>query len=154
MDVPAKVRVTSREVYGGLIPWLAFHESGFCWLEVEGPGTDASPVPHLFALAGKFCSTAGVLEGIAGCFLMRPPGEPLPAERVVDPPPFALFVCGFGDGAPIRRALDCVAAWDAGGRPGTEGPADQGVPDRCRAPPVTERDRRGEALEPARAGLA
>ncbi len=120
-DSGAGTRVALREVYGGLIPWLAFHEAGFCWLEAVGPASSESPVPALFALAGKYRSTAGIHDGRSACFLMRPPDGPIPVEPVPDPPPFELFVGGFGDDAPTRRVLERVAAWDARGRPGTEG---------------------------------
>lgn len=52
-DVAAGIRVTPRELYGGLIPWLSFNETGFCWLEAMGPASSESPVPGLFALAGS-----------------------------------------------------------------------------------------------------
>ena len=133
VEVSAGAQATAREVYGGLILWLALHEPGFCWLEVQGAATDGNPVPRLFGQAGKFCSAAGVLEDTGACFLMRPPGASLPAERVANPPPFELFVRGLGDGAPIRRVLDRVADWDARGRPGTENL-------RIRAYPIGVRD--------------
>lgn len=120
-DIAAGIRVTSREVYGGLIPWLAFKEAGFCWLQATGPTSGESPVPGLFALAGKFRSTAGVHDGESACFLMRPPDAPIPAEQAPDSPPFELFVRGFGDAAPTRLVLERVSAWEARGRPGTEG---------------------------------
>ena len=120
-DVAAGIQVTSREVYGGLIPWLAFNEAGFCWLQATGPTSGESPVPGLFALAGRFRSTVGVHDGASACFLMRPPDWSIPVEQAPDPSPFELFVRGFGDDAPTRRVLERVRAWEARGRPGTEG---------------------------------
>lgn len=121
VDVSAFTRVTAREVYGGVVPWVALHEPGFCWLEAEGAAIDASPVPRLFGAPGGVCSTAGVLDGRGACFLMRPPGEPLPALEEGDPPRFELFVRGVGDDGPTRRVLDRIAAWEARGRPGADG---------------------------------
>ncbi|HEV8641111.1 MAG TPA: methyltransferase, FxLD system [Methylomirabilota bacterium] len=122
-DTPAAVRLTPPEVYGGLIPWMALHEPGvFCWFEAEGPSADGSAVPYLFALAGKYCSSAGLFEEHGACFLMRPPCDASPAEQAANPPAFDLFVRGFGDDeALVRRLLDEVQAWNAAGRPGTEG---------------------------------
>ena len=120
-DIAAGIRVTSREVYGGLIPWLAFNEAGFCWLQATGQASGESPVPDLFGWASKYRSTAGVHDGASACFLMRPPDAPIPAEQASDPLPFELFVRGFGDDAPTRRVLERVGAWEARGRPGTEG---------------------------------
>ncbi len=120
-DVAAGIRVTWREAYGGLVPWLAFNEAGFCWLQATGPASGESPVPGLFTAAGQFGSTVGVHEGQSACFLMRPPDAPSLTEPTLDPPPFDLFVRGFGDDAPTRRVLDRVRDWEARGRPGTEG---------------------------------
>lgn len=119
--VAAGIRVTPPEVYGGLIPWLAFGEAGFCWLQATGPASGERPVPSLFAVAGKYRSTAGVHDGRSACFLARPPDAPVPATEAPEPPPFELFVRGFGDAAPIQRVLERIAAWEARGRPGTEG---------------------------------
>jgi protein-L-isoaspartate(D-aspartate) O-methyltransferase len=125
-DIPAGIRLTPGQAFGGLILWLALQEPGFCWL--EGAAGDDARVPLLFGRAGRFRSTAGVLEPKGACFLMRPPGEPPPAElvplrcEVPDPPPFDLFVRGFGAaGALIDRVLAHARVWDGAGRPGTDG---------------------------------
>ncbi len=121
-DMPTGVSVTGREVYGGLILWTAIREPGFCWLEVTGPEADAHLVPHLFALAGKYRSTAGVFDGGSAGFFMRPLGDRVPVEAETEPRPFELHVRSFGDaGHPARRLLGHARAWDAAGRPGTEG---------------------------------
>jgi protein-L-isoaspartate(D-aspartate) O-methyltransferase len=112
-DLPLNVRVTAGEAYGGLIPWLALHEAGFCWLEAEGPDADATPVPGLFASVGRFRSSAGLLDGGAACFLARADAESEPFEVVARV---------FGNGVALaHRVLDRVAEWDAAGRPGTRG---------------------------------
>lgn len=120
-DVPAKISVTPRDVYGGLILWLAMREPGFCWLRAEGPAADRGLVPYLFGLAGKFRGAAGLLEGRSACLLMRPPDESPPVEEPENLPPFDLFVRGFGDAALTDRVLGQVRAWDAAHRRGTEG---------------------------------
>ncbi len=121
-DIPADVRVTPREVYGGLVPWVALHDGRFCWFEMQGSGAGANPVPHLFALAGQYVSSAGLFEEHGAAFLMRPPGEAPPVERVCVPPAFDLFLRVFGESAALaRHLLDEIRAWDVAGRPGTEG---------------------------------
>ncbi|HYS19025.1 MAG TPA: methyltransferase, FxLD system [Candidatus Binatia bacterium] len=121
VDLPTGVRVTGREVYGGLVLWIAVRESGFCWLEAIGPESDAHPVPRLFALSGKYRSAAGVFEEGSAVFFMRPPGDPVPAEPEREPRPFELHVRGFGDGADTERLRRHARAWDGAGRPGTDG---------------------------------
>jgi protein-L-isoaspartate(D-aspartate) O-methyltransferase len=113
-DTPCDVRLTGREAYGGLIPWLALHEPGFCWLQAEGPEADTSLVPLLFASPGKFRTSAGLLDGAAACFLAR--GADPAAE------PFDLIVRGYGDStALVSRVRARVAEWEGAGRPGTQG---------------------------------
>lgn len=108
------VRLTGREAYGGLIPWLALHETGFCWLEAEGPDADTSLVPCLFASAGKFRASAGLLDDATACFLAR--------EADTASEPFDLIVRTYGDStALVSRVRSRVAEWEAAGRPGTQG---------------------------------
>src|SRR5262249_27572240 len=110
------------EVYGGVILWVALRDQRFSWLEMQGPGAAASPVPYLFALAGRYASAAGLFEPSGAAFLMRPPGEAPPAEPVAESPSFELFVRGLGaDGGLARHLLAEVRAWDAAGRPGARG---------------------------------
>jgi hypothetical protein len=53
---------------------------------------------------------------------MRPLGDRVPVEAETEPRPFELHVRSFGDaGHPARRLLGHARAWDAAGRPGTEG---------------------------------
>ena len=122
LDLPTGVRVTGREVYGGLVLWIAVRESGFCWLEAIGPESATHPVPHLFGLLGKYRSAAGVFEGGSAAFFMRPVADPVPAEPERQPQPFDLHVRGFGEGVDTGRRL-CQHAqnWDFAGRPGADG---------------------------------
>jgi protein-L-isoaspartate(D-aspartate) O-methyltransferase len=118
-DHATGIRVTGREVYGGLILWLAVRETSFGWLESTGPGADAAPVPPLFGQAGTFRSTAGLFEATGACVLMRP-AEPPP--RGDGDEPFELLLRGLGDAGPLAgRLLRHVRAWDAAGRPATAG---------------------------------
>jgi len=120
VDLPTGVKVTGREAYGGLVLWLALREPGFCWLEAAGPEADARSVPPLFAVAGKYRSAVGVFDAGGAGFYMRPPGDSLEAEAA--PRPFELYVRALGQGDGIARRLCRQAqAWDAAGRPGTDG---------------------------------
>jgi len=121
-DIPAGIRVTPREVYGGLLLWVALRDSRFGWFEERRPGMGESPVPHLFALAGQYQSSAGLFAARAAALLMRPPGDTPPVEPVADPPAFDLYVRAFGDEEAIAQGLlDEVRAWEAAGRPGAHG---------------------------------
>jgi protein-L-isoaspartate(D-aspartate) O-methyltransferase len=112
--IACDVRLTSREAYGGLVPWLALHEPGFCWLESEGPDADTSLVPCLFASAGKFRASAGLVDDTTACFLARG------ADTASDP--FDLTLRGYGDSTTlVSRIRTRVAEWEAAGRPGTQG---------------------------------
>jgi protein-L-isoaspartate(D-aspartate) O-methyltransferase len=121
-DLATGVRVTGSEVYGGLALWIALRERGFCWLEAIGPEADARPVPPLFAGAGKYRSTVGVLDTGSAGFYMRPPGDRIPGGPEAEPRPFGLHVRGFGEDAELaRRLCGHAQAWDAAGRRGTDG---------------------------------
>jgi protein-L-isoaspartate(D-aspartate) O-methyltransferase len=121
-DLPTGVRVTGRELYGGLVLWIALREPGFCWLEAIGPAADARPVPLLFASAGKYRSTVGVYGGGSAGFYMRPPGDRIPGGPEAEPRAFELYVRGLGDAADIARRLWRHAQeWDRAGRPGSDG---------------------------------
>src|SRR5262249_27355576 len=75
VDLPTGVKVTGREVYGGLVLWLALREAGFCWLEAVGAEVEARSVPPLFAVAGKYRSAGGGFEaGGAGVYIPPPGG--------------------------------------------------------------------------------
>lgn len=113
-DVSCDLRLTAGDAYGGLIPWLALHEAGFCWLVAEGADADTRLVPGLFASAGNFHSSAGLMDGAGACFLSRGTGT---ASE-----PFEVVVRAFGEGEALARCmLDRIAEWDAAGRPGTRG---------------------------------
>jgi hypothetical protein len=84
-------------------------------------------VPPLIGLVGPGFVFAPVLLGETGlAALTRPPGQPTPLLNVNDlytpGPPFALFVRQFGaDEAVAQRLIARVQAWDAAGRPSSDG---------------------------------
>src|SRR5262249_26271227 len=104
-----------RDVYGGAIPWLALHETGFTGLAAGGLGFETAPVPELFLRPGEFRATVGLIDGGGACFLTRPPEAP-------DGAPFVLGVRGVGaSGALVERRVGTIRSWDAAGRPATSG---------------------------------
>ena len=114
-DVDTGIEVVTKELYGGAIQWLALHEEGFAWLLATGPGADQTPVPELYVTPNESRTTAGLVDGAAACFLVRPPGTAADA-------PFALGVRGLGEGhALARRAAEAIRQWHAAGRPSTAG---------------------------------
>ena len=120
-DHSSGVHAIGREVYAGLAPWMALRESEFCWLEATGAEADATAVPYLYGVVGKYRSAPGVFEGTSAAFLMRPPSDSCPSEPEREPKPFELYVRGFGSGALEDRLRRHARAWDAAGRPASSG---------------------------------
>ncbi len=116
VDLATGVEVMGREVAGGLVLWISLREPGFCWLEALGPEADDRPVPPLYVVPGKYRSAAGVCETASAGFYMRPSGDP-----GSEPRPFELYVRSFGEEHTARRLCEHVRAWNAAGRPGSDG---------------------------------
>lgn len=120
-ELSTGVRVTPREVFGGLGLWLALHTPGFCSLMALGPAAGRGMVPCLFHMSGE-CSTRGVFDGEALCLLMRPPGASLDEPTAGEAAPFELYVRAHGpDDALAARVTGHITAWDRAGRPGAPG---------------------------------
>ncbi len=116
-DWPTAVRVTEREVWGGLSLWLDLYEANFCNLWAEGEIAARGIIPALFALGGG-CSTSGLVDHDGLCLLMRPPDDN--PDRT-DETPFELFVRNYAQhDALAQHLIGQIKAWDAAGRPGTE----------------------------------
>lgn len=121
-DWPTGVNATRREIFGGLILWLALRERDSCWLVAEGAVAERAIVPDLFRFSGTVCATAGLHEGTNMCVLMGPPGQCRPSEKAKEVPPFELFVRSFGpDDDVAHRLIEQITAWDTAGRPSTNG---------------------------------
>lgn len=140
--LPSGIQVKSDEFWGGLKLWLALHEPGFCNLRAHGKATDRGLVPCLFGSGGewKYCVTSGVISASSLCVLMRPPDSPLPWDCPENSSPFELFVKSFGsDDSLARHLIEQVKAWDAAGRPNSNGLSVKAFPkDRAYIPAARE----------------
>jgi protein-L-isoaspartate(D-aspartate) O-methyltransferase len=120
-DQPTGVRATSREIWGGLNPWLALREPGVCGLEAEGEMVERGLVPCLLEISGawRWCFTTGLIGEASLSVLTRSP-EP-GSESAPRAASFEIFVRTFGPELSLgQRLLEQVQTWDALGRPGTE----------------------------------
>lgn len=124
-DRPTMVRATFREIFRGLVLWLALREPSLgCSPGAVGEWANRGIVPGLFFNSSeRYCATWGLLEGANLCALMRPPDQPPSGSSLwLDPSPFDLLVRSFGpDDALAHRLIDQVIAWDAADRPSTKG---------------------------------
>jgi protein-L-isoaspartate(D-aspartate) O-methyltransferase len=119
-DFPTDILVTSRDLVGGLYLWLLpTYELEGCGMQATGAWLERGVVPQLFGVAGKFCSTGGIMEGNDRCVVaMRLPEHTLPAELAWDEPPFPLHFRSFGpDDTLAQKYMGFIKAWDAAGRP-------------------------------------
>jgi protein-L-isoaspartate(D-aspartate) O-methyltransferase len=116
-DWPTAVRVTEREVWGGLSMWLDLYEANFCNLWAEGEIAARGAIPTLFTL-GDGCSTSGLVDRDGLCLLMRSPeADPEKADET----PFELFVRNYAPHDVLAQQLiKRIRAWDTAGRPGTD----------------------------------
>lgn len=119
---PTTVSATVREVWSGLMLWLALDDPALCEVFAIGDRTGDDVVPYLFGVAGSFCRTAGLFEDGRFCLLSRPPDRKVPATPPPPPTPFELYLRSAGlDDRLAHRLLARIVAWDAAGRPSTRG---------------------------------
>lgn len=121
VDVPLGVQVTTSEIFGGLSLWLALRDHGYCRLGAEGEAAPRQLVPPLFGW-GQPVGTIALLRDGGLAALMRPPSERTEETYAGDDPaPFDLWLRGFGGDEPASRLKEQVIAWDAAGRPDSQG---------------------------------
>src|SRR5262249_4522762 len=123
-ELPTGIRVTSHELGARYSAWssLVEHDPDFrgfgCGLVAEGEMADRGVVPYLLGLAGKFCSTGGLLKEGSLAVYVRPAGHTLPEAWSKDEPPFELWVQSYGtDDSLAAYLIDDIRRWDAIGRP-------------------------------------
>lgn len=145
-DWSTNVKTTPRQLFRSLSLWLALHETRRCSLYARGESVDRGLIPPLFSSSGesKWQMTLAVLTETGIGALMRPPDMPFPPPVPPEgepPPPFTLYVRGFGpDAGAARQLVDQVRAWDAAGRPGLKGL-------RIRALPLASQDGTGKVIK-------
>jgi protein-L-isoaspartate(D-aspartate) O-methyltransferase len=124
-DLPTSVRVTLREIWGGLSLWLALHEPNFCGLGAQGAVAERGIIPDLFGFSNKSSSTVGLLGEHGLCVLMpsSQKASKLPTQCIAaDPSAFELSVRSFGSGDTLaQRLIEQITAWNAAGRPSNKG---------------------------------
>lgn len=115
------VQVALAEIWRGLNLWLALREPRLCELAASGEQVERGLVPCLFTFGGNWrsCFTVGLLDCEGLALLSRPPHNQATNGEVDT---LALWVWCYGPdetlGGQLRQAVE---AWDAAGRPGTEG---------------------------------
>lgn len=124
-DLSTSVRVTPREIWGGLSLWLGLHEPNFCGLSAQGKWAERAIIPNLFGFSSKSSSTVGLLGKHDLCVLM-PSGQKaskFPIHCIAaNPWAFELIIRSFGpDESLAQRLIEQIAAWDAAGRPSNKG---------------------------------
>ena len=124
-DQSTTVRVTTGEViFGGLALWLSLREAGLCGLIAEGNTADRGVVPCIMEYSGewKSCLTMGLLGDDSLCVFARSTGRAASPEQDDDGETIELNVRSYGPSPAVgQRLVDQVLAWDAAGRPSSEG---------------------------------
>jgi len=124
-DQPSGVHANPGEVvFGGLALWLSLREPGLCGLSAEGQSAERGIVPCFLAIQAiqKVCGTIGLLGDEGLCVFVRPPGSDSSSEQPDGSETFELFVRSFGPGTELaRRLVEQARAWDAAGRPSSNG---------------------------------
>jgi protein-L-isoaspartate(D-aspartate) O-methyltransferase len=88
-----------------------------CGLTAHGELADGDIVPYLFGLAGKYCSTSGLLKGGSMAVWGRPPDQTPPLDLSGETP-FELCVRSYGPDLSLAEVLvERARSWDAAGRP-------------------------------------
>jgi protein-L-isoaspartate(D-aspartate) O-methyltransferase len=114
------------QLFDGLGLWLALNEPR--WGVLTGPGTAGAALARAPVRVQDRRATAGIFSGDSFAVLARPDapvpgGEPQMPAHPARPSAFTLCALGYGPGgAELAAQLAAqIGAWDAAGRPGTEG---------------------------------
>jgi len=128
VDWEVNVRASVHEIIGGLLMWLALYEPNMGRMVAWDDVAERDIVPSLCGpgQTRKVVFSPVLLGERRLAALMRPPGQPAPFLDYNEPfapgPPFALFVRLFGtDESLARRLIARIQAWDAAGRPSSDG---------------------------------
>ena len=117
--------VSGPEMFGGLGLWLGLHAPNLASLNAPGDIASRLGLPCLFAFGGSppTCFSVGLLGTQGLCLLRRPPHAPATQGEVGRGSTFELFVEAYGPAGPAlaNELLSHLEAWEAAGRPGTDG---------------------------------
>jgi len=124
-DQPSGVYANPGEVvFGGLALWLSLREPGLCRLSAEGQSAERGIVPCFLAIQAiqKVCGTIGLLGDEGLCVFVRPSGSDSSSEQPDGSQTLELFVRSYRSGTEIaKRLIEQTRAWDAAGRPSSNG---------------------------------
>ncbi len=141
-DQPSGVYANPGEVvFGGLGLWLSLREPSLCGLSAEGQSADRGIVPCFFVYRGgaEGCGTIGLLRDEGLCVFVRPPGLDSSSEQPDVSQTFELFVRSYGSEIEIaKRLIEQTRAWDAAGRPSSNGLRIRAYPEEIDYVPSTD----------------
>jgi protein-L-isoaspartate(D-aspartate) O-methyltransferase len=112
-ETPTGVRLTVREVLGGLDLWLVLHDVRACMLQARDSTALREDVPWLVGEPGKWSVALGLVDPAGLALLTQPP-----AQAGASRPDFELLVRGYGEAESlVQRCIELVRTWEAAGRP-------------------------------------
>lgn len=120
-ELTTNLQISPREVWRGLMLWLALHEPKLAGLTAGGAAVTAGAIPLLLGANGPkpWQTTIGVVTDDGMAFYMR---QPVTNTGSGEPETFVLGVCGYGPGSTAGQLLqDHAHAWHLAGRPGESG---------------------------------
>jgi protein-L-isoaspartate(D-aspartate) O-methyltransferase len=119
------VRVSGRELWGGVGLWLGLQARNVCTLTASDGPAQRGLIPCLFGFGGQpvACLSVGLLGSQGLSLLSRGPDSPADGEDDDGREALALHVHGYGPQGPLQaeELLDLLSAWNLAGRPGTAG---------------------------------
>ncbi len=125
MQTGSGVTVSGPEMFGGLGLWLGLQARNLASLNAPVETASRLGLPCLFAFGSNppNCYSVGLLGAQGLCLLCRPPHAAITQGDVGRGAAFELFVEAYGPDGPTLASelLSHLEAWEAAGRPGTDG---------------------------------
>ncbi len=134
-DQATGIRIRPMEAFGPLSQWLAFRQTGYCFLSATGDAADRGIIPDLFRWSeistARQAHTFGVVSERGLCVLMRaePPSSTKPEvwpmayrQRDERATTFEVLLRTYGsDDKLAHRVMEHIKSWDAADRPSRKG---------------------------------
>ena len=124
-DQATMVRVTPGEViFGGFALWLSLRETGLCGLSAHGNMADRGVIPCLMEYPGdgQSCLKMELLGDDSLSLFPHSASQTASPQKHDDPGTMELNVRSYGPSPAVgQRLVDQVLAWDAAGRPSSDG---------------------------------